>query len=317
MTDHVATNNFGYSNVAANAEGDLVVEHLVPQHVKLEWWDPSGHPAGLVVDDLAGTNGSVSPDRQKLVYAAFDPQDLFVRDLATGVSTRLTFEKRATNGVVWSADSRRIAYPRLMGNQGFEIFVKAVDGGGADSLLFRGPGLFANPTSWSKDGRWLLAQVSDSAGHYDLWKIPMAGQGAPSPYQRTPGEEQVGSFSPDGNWVAYVVDEGGQTSVYVQSFPDPGSKYQVDVPNPIFCQWLDGDQLLVAGRDGAATLVPVSTTGGFHAGAARKLFMISGGRFITDVLHDGSRFLAATPLPASEPAHFEAILDWPALLTHH
>jgi Tol biopolymer transport system component len=285
--------------------------------VKLEWLDTSGHPASVVVDDLAGANATVSPDRQKLVYSAFDPLDLFVRDLATGVSTRLTFEKRATNGAIWSPDSRRIAYPRLMGNQGFQIFVKAVDGSGADSVLFRGPGLFANPNSWSKDGRWLLAQVSDSAGHYDLWKIPMAGQGAPSPYQRTPGEEQVGSFSPDGNWVAYVVDEGGQTSVYVQSFPDPGSKYQVNVPNPVFCEWLDGDQLLVASRDGAATLVPVSTAGGFHAGAARKLFMISGGRFISDVLHDGSRFLAATPLPAAEPAHFEAILDWPALLTHH
>jgi len=318
VVDHVETNNFGYSNATANGDGDLIVQHVVPQHVKLDWWDPSGHPIGPVAEDLAGTNTVVSPDRTRLVYAAFDPQDLFVRDLATGVATRLTFEKRATNTPIWSPDSRRVAYPRLVGNQGFEIFVKAVDGSGTDSLLFRGPSLFANPTSWSNDGRWLLAQVSDSAGHYDLWKIPMAGQGAPSPYQRTPGEEQFGCFSPDGKWIASIVDEGGQTSVYVQSFPDPGSKYQVDVPNPIFCLWLDGgDQLLVVDRDASAIQVPVSTVGGFHAGVPRKLFTVSNGRYVSDALHDGSRFLAATPLPVSEPAHFEAILDWPALLAHH
>ena len=317
VVDHVTTNNFGFSNVTTSADGNLVVQHAAPQHAKLEWWDNTGHAIGTAVDDLPGFGASISPDRQKMVYGSFDPQDLFVRDMATGVSTRLTFEKRPTIFPVWSPDSRRLAFPRLLGNEGWEIFVKATDGSGPDSLLFRGPGLFAYPASWSKDGRWLLAQCSDSSGNYDLWKIPMAGQGAPSPYQRTPGQEQFGTFSPDGNWVVYVVDEGGHNFVYVQSFPDPGTKYQIDVADAAFTVWLDGgDQILIFNRANACLTVPVSTAGGFHAGAARKLFTVPGGRFVSDALRDGSRFLIGSALPPAEPARLEVILGWPQLLAH-
>jgi Tol biopolymer transport system component len=259
----------------------------------------------------------MSPDHTKFVYAGFDPLDLYLFDPASGTSTRLTFEKRAVVFPVWSPDSRRIAFPRLMGNEGWQIYVKAADGSGPDSLTFRGPGLFAYPVSWSKDGRWLLAQVSDTLGNYDLWKIPMAGQGTASPYQRTPAQEQYATFSPDGHWVVYIVTEGERYSAYVQSFPDPGAKYQLDVSDAQYALWLDpGDRILVAGRTGTISVVPVSTAGGFHAGVAQKLFTLGGGKFVTDAYRDGSRFLIGTPLPAAEPARFEVILGWPELLTH-
>jgi WD40 repeat protein len=317
VVDRVTTNNFGYSNATASSDGNLVVQHAAPQHAKLEWWDNAGHLIGPAVDDMPGFGAVVSPNGRELAYGAFDPQDLFVRDIATGASTRLTFEKKPIQFLVWSPDGRRLAFARLTGNQGWEIHVKSADGSGPDSLVFHGAGLFAYPASWSKDGRWLLAQCSDSSGSYDLWKIPMAGQGAASPYQRTPGQEQVGSFSPDGNWIVYVVDEGGQNFVYVQSFPDPGTKYQIDVPDAVFCGWLDGgDQVLVANRSNSILSVPVSVVGGFHAGAARKLFTVPSGRFVSDGAHDGSRFLLAVPLPPAEPPRLEVILGWPALLAH-
>src|SRR4030095_12713008 len=115
---------------------------------------------------------------------------------------------------------------------GWQMFTKASDGTGPESVLFRTPGFFNYPLDWSRDGRWILARCADNAGDFDLWKIPMDGSGAPSVYQRTPELELVARFSPDGKWIAYVAREGEQQLVYVQSFPDPGTKYQVAIKNP-------------------------------------------------------------------------------------
>ena len=242
--------------------------------------------------------------------------DVFTLDLASGVAMRLTFESRQVNNVIWSHDGRRLGFARLNGMAGWEMRTKSADGSGPDSLLFHAPGgLFTFPECWSPDGRWIIARGSDSNGNMDLWRIPMAGQGAPEIYQRTPGQELNAQISPDGNWMTYVVNENGTTSLYVQSFPTPGSKYQVSFANPSYAGWsAHGDQLIVFDQKGSPSAVAVSTIGGFHQGATHKLFDPASGTFVHDYAAASQRFLTGRFKDVGRSISIEAILNWPALI---
>ena len=41
---------------------------------------------------------------------------------------------------------------------------------------------------------------------------------------KTPFQEMMAEFSPDGRWLAYQSNETGQYEIYVQQFPEPGAR---------------------------------------------------------------------------------------------
>ena len=323
VLDAVDATNFGYPNLTANARGDLVVQHWADAHLELEWTDRDGRPSGIAVKDLDGSALKLSPDGKRLAYAGNHPRDLYTLDLASGVITRLTFENRSVSDPVWSPDGRSIAFARLMGSAGWEARVKAADGSGPDSLVYHAPGLFAYPQSWSPDGRWLLAACSDAAGNLALWRLPVAGQGGePEAYQRAPAEAAgnpggawTASISPDGKWAACTVNESGTRSLYVQSFPSPGSIYQVSVPSPARAVWSErGDELIVVDRNNGVTAIEVSTAGGFHQKASHKLFEPAHGTLVRDYDQTTGRFLLGQTKDRTTLSSLEVILGWPALV---
>ena len=314
IVDPVSASNFGYSNITADALGTLVVEHWSNPHQSLEWRSADGTPIGKAVDDISYDTAALSPNGDKLAYANVDPSDVFIMDLNTQVRTRLTFENRRITSLVWSPDEKRVAFSRLSQARGWQIYTKSTDGSGADSLLFRGPAMFNSATDWSRDGHWIVAQCADSSGNRDMWKVD-ANSGTASAYQRTPGQEQQGSLSPDGKWLAYVVTEGAHASLYVQSFPVPGSKYQIMVSNPAGTLWGErGDQLFVGSSDGVVYQVPVSTANGFNQGTIRRLYHLGPTNQFVGVAH--GKWLLAVAKDTSALSRLEIVLNWPQLLSH-
>jgi eukaryotic-like serine/threonine-protein kinase len=315
ILDRVDSDNFGFANVTSDATHDLVVQQWADPRLEAEWSDRSGHLLGPAVAELDGTFISLSTDGTRLAYAGNDPRDLYALELKSGVITRLTFENRLIESPIWSYDGRRIAFARINGSSGWEARVKSADGSEPDSLLFHAPGLFTFPQSWSRDGRWLVVLGSDSSGDYDLWRIPMAGQGAPELYQRTPGQEQSAAISPDGNWIAYVVNENGANSLFVQSFPTPGSKYQVTTENPVAADWSErGDELIVLDQNGVPSSISMSTTAGFHQGASHRLFVPPPGKFVRDYVPANGRFLLAHLKDRTSRSLLHVIVNWPELV---
>ena len=318
VLDAVNATNFGYPNVTTTREGMLVAQHWSAPRARLMWRDRHGTITGVYSEDTDITSPALSPDGHRLAYAGRDPADLFVRDLSTGVSTRLTFENEQVGNTIWSPDGQRIAFSRLSASRGWESRIKAADGSGPDSLAFHGPALFSFPQSWSRDGRWLVAQCADVSGNFDLWVVPMTGGGSPHAYQHTPALEGSAALSPDGRWLAFLAEDGDRRSLYVQSFPDPGAKYEIAVSNPTGCQWTgNGDRLLVVTGPGEVFEVQVSTTGGFRQGASTRLFQVPPGWFMWDVSQSGERFLSGSPIDVSTSTRLEVVMGWPHLLESH
>src|SRR5262249_22774905 len=85
---------------------------------------------------------------------------------------------------------------------------------GAEELLYADD-MPKSPSSWSRNGRFLLYTADSPKMLSDIWVLSMTQEsGAPAkPYQwlHTQFAEQAAVFSPDGKWVAYQSNEWGTT----------------------------------------------------------------------------------------------------------
>jgi Tol biopolymer transport system component len=310
----VQSNNIAYPNVAVDDRGTLVVQRFESPRYDLELRDRQGAIVRPVAKALDGEPFILSPDGSRVAYSSGDPGDLWARDTATGVSKRLTFNNNFFYMMNWSRDGKRIAYSPQVTSTNYEIRIKAADGSSPDSLLFRGPALFSFPMSWSADGRWLVAQVSDSTGDFDLWRIPMAGQGKPEIYQHTGENEQAAELSPDGRWLAYVVTVGNTKTLYVDSFPQPGSKHEVASEDATRLYWLTGNELLYVNSRSEVFAVPVTTSPTFEAGAVRRILKLPSGVALYGIAKQGQLFLTGQIDRRLETARLEVVVGWERLL---
>jgi dipeptidyl aminopeptidase/acylaminoacyl peptidase len=310
----VRTNNIAYPNVAVDAHGTLVVQRYEDPRFDIEFRNRSGAVVRDVAKQLTALGFTPSPDGDRVAYEAGDPGDLWVRDVTTGVSRRLTFNNSFFFSLIWSRDGKRIAYSPQIAGTNYEIRTKAADGSSADSLLFRGPALFSIPMSWSADGRWLVAQCSDSTGAYDVWRVPMAGQGKPEIYQRTPENEVQAELSPDGRWLAYIVAEEGKNTLYVDSFPQPGSKHEIAAEDPNGVAWLANGELLYLNSRSDVFSVPVKTSPTFEAGTSHRILKLPSGVGVFGIAREGQLFLTGRIDLRAETSRLEVVVDWPQLL---
>ena len=60
----------------------------------------------------------------------------------------------------------------------------------------------------------------------DLWIYDLKNDKA-SEYYVSEFNERSPIFSPDGNWIAYISDEGGENNIWVKPYPGTSTKYQV------------------------------------------------------------------------------------------
>lgn len=271
----------------------------------------------LVVSDRAGREQQViparapwsprlSPDGRRVVYAARAPgqdvEDIWVTDLGTRATERVTSDG-GHNDPVWRPDGKAVAYvSRAPG--GSDMFVQALDGGGAQ-LLLRRPG-DQLPNDWSRSDDAVLftdmAIAGDDAGAQDIWIQPASG-GAPRPYLTTAAHERGARVSPDGHWVAYQSDETGRTEVYVQSYPKSGIKAPVSVGGGTGPVWRGDGRELFYWR-GNQLIAASLTTGGpgdpLIVRSRAPLFRapyVGSLRANYDASADGTRFVLVTGRP--------------------
>jgi len=259
-----------------------------------------------------------SPDRTRLAVIKSDLEsetvDLWVLDVATGKSTRITSNQRDTDedaqSPVWSPDGRQVAYSALRGGS-FGLYRKASNGEGTEELLYQDPGGRMTLSDWSLDGRFLSFHTSDLTSGGTLYALPLAGDGERKPIVVFHSESQLGGprLSPDSRFLAYRSDQSGKVEVYVRPFdPSAGAgattaaePWQVsDQGARIPAYWRrDGKEMYYLTADRGVMVVEVSTVPTFKFGKPKLLFRLPEAVTINgannSVSRDGQRVVIAVP----------------------
>jgi Tol biopolymer transport system component len=247
--------------------------------------------------------------------------DLWLLDLEHPVPRRLTFynapQSRSLRRITWSPDSKRIAYSLASGTASEAIHVLSTETS-ADTVLFRAPGLFAQVSAWSSDGRQLIALCTNEKGNFDIWTIPVDNPAAAARFLETPDYELGCTPSPDGRWLVCQVGTDDELQLRIYSMQSPGVRHQIVLERglsrnlPVWSE--DGRCLVLVDGDGRVLEVPVQLEGGFHAGSPRVLLQLPTQASLVAVTPDRRRFLVSELERQSNPTPLCVLMEWPQRL---
>ena len=314
----LGVNNVGGASFSLSTNGVLAFRAGETLGRRLMWVDRNGKETPALDDARDYADTWLSPDEKRFVFdMSEDKGDLWIRDLARGITSRFTFEPEREFAPVWSPDGRRIVYSKQ--SKTWDLFAKDAAGTGEPAeILKSGENKFAS--DWSRDGAWLIYNSQGKDTGWDLWALPMSGgDRKPIPLARTKFGELGGSLSPDGRFLAYRSNESGRNEVYVQEFPEARSKWQVSANGGGDPFWRgDGRELFYRGRDLSLMAAPVQTTPTFNAGTPQALFKarfaLINARGLYRPTRDGQRFLMLETLGKEAIPSLTVVLNWTGAL---
>ena len=301
----VMTTTFGAGNYAVAADGTLVYVDMPGTASSagfsdrtLVWVDRAAREEPLAAPPRAYMQPRLSPDGTRIaVYIQDQEQDTWMWDLRRATLTRLTFAPGADWFPLWTPDGKRIVFSSS--GEGMGLFWMPADGTGKPERLTNGDLQLA--TGLSPDGTHVVFYQITQPARSDLLTMSLEGDHRVQPLLQTPFDEQEGTISPDGRWMAYESDSSGRSEIYVRPFPAiAGGQWQVSTAGGRRPLWArDGQELFYLATSSPTSTfmrVPVAARGTvWSAGTPVVLFQ---GRYFTgtqgrayDVSPDGRRFL--------------------------
>jgi len=309
---------------AVSANNTLVWQTSGLENLQLTWFDRSGRRLDAVGEPGDYSAPALSPDEKSLAISRRDPRtrtrDIWIYDLVRNTSRRLTFDDTDETGAAWSPDGAFVAYSSTVGGAR-DIRRRRADGSGVEDVLVPNAtvagGHFVE--DWSPDGTLLLHNSWRAGLQPDLLlvRMPPDPGAAPTVFAGTGFAEQMGTFSPDGRWIAYSTNESGRNEVYVSAVPREGAassrKTLISTSGGIEPRWRkDGKELFYV-QGSSVMAVDVAIRGPeIEVGRPRRLFDVTlpeprRNRFV--VSRDGQRFLVNLSLsPLNVPV--EVMLNW-------
>ncbi|HKB71715.1 MAG TPA: protein kinase [Thermoanaerobaculia bacterium] len=320
VAEGVGIQNAGQADFSASRNGVLVYRAGQSEENRLAWIDVSNGHSDAGADLGTGRNPALSPDGRWLAVdrAEGKSQDIWLRDLKRGVSSRFTTDPKPEYAPLFTPDGKSLLYSRDEGGGRWAIVSRSLDSPDEKILVPAAPTQLT--LAISPDGKSLLYQsIKGTVGTlaFGLFVTDLAAGGPGKAYSPSSFGELGGTFSPDGGWIAYSSNESGRFEVYVQAFPEPGRKWQISTDgggSPIWAP--DGHGLYYVAADRKLMRVDVKTAPGFDAGVPQALFPIAlaPGRARNKILisPDGKRLLIMGSANAGASTPMTVVLDWNA-----
>ena len=289
---------------------------------QLTWVDRSGKTTGVVGSPTAYDGVSLSPDgaRAAVIQVSLSEVglgniDIWVVDLARGVSQRLTSSTAVDRGPTWSPRGERIAFNSRRAEDSV-LYVTPSSGVGAEELLFKSD-VPKSVTSWSRDERFLLFTATNPATGTDVFLLPLEGDRKPVPIVQSTFDESGARFSADTKWIAYASDLSGRSEIYVRPFDAAtpasaaGGATLVSKDGGGIPRWRrDGGELIFQSPDGSIMSVDIMLDGGqIRPGTPKLLFTLPADTF-WDATDDGQRFLVAMPTAEGGLTPITVMMNW-------
>lgn len=262
----------------------------------------------LVVMDRAGNSQRVipanrpwtprfSPDGRRVAYGAFgdgrETSDVWVTDLWSGKTQRITDDDDDSNDPQWSPDGSMLVYS-VRAPDGKAIAVYSLRAKAAKILATRPGAQF--PSDWRHDGGALLVTEEAGGDQHDILVQPADGSPART-YAATTADELGPRASPDGRWVAYTSDESGRPQVYIGSYQNPAQRVMISRDGGVHPVWRGDGKELYYWQGDALVAVDVRASGDDAppvTGSPTVLFHApyeGGVTTMYDVSPDGQRFV--------------------------
>jgi Tol biopolymer transport system component len=289
----------GGQTPSISGDGVLVYRYAQPVPGRLVWVDRDGGVESALGQPLEGlARPALSPDGQRIVASARQGGnvDLWVYDLASDATSRLTFDDSQDFLPSWMPDGERVIYTTLThGDATMPVLtIMPVDGSGESREL--GPGI---APCVSSDGKYLAYMRFGGGGNLDVSYMSLDGPSEPVPVMETGAMEQLPRISPDGRYLAYQSDASGRFEIYLTRFPDGTGRWQVSSGGGTFPRWGKSSGKLFYVQDNDLMEVEVAKEPALWIGTPRKLFSrpSTGGATLLpgtrgfDVAGDGERFL--------------------------
>jgi TolB protein len=166
-----------------------------------------------------------SNDGMRLAYASRQEDsnwDLYIYDLITGETTRMTYNLAFEGRPKWSPDDAFLVYEVYQSGTHLDIFVMRSDGSETPVPLAVSDSADFSPT-WSPDGR-RIAFVSWRDGNQDIYVVSL-DDGSVFNLTNTPNRhEDYPAWSPDGTVLAYSAVEAGSETVFIKPVDDPNAE---------------------------------------------------------------------------------------------
>jgi serine/threonine-protein kinase len=294
--------NLGFA-ASVSASGDLVAAGSAVSLGRLVWVTSDGTETPVIGSSREYANPRVSPDGRRLVFSAGD--GLWTLDLARGAMTKLA--PSGAGYAQWAGPDH------IVFRSATALAMIRTDGtGGEQALAATGSSDF--PASVSPDGRTLAFIRISPVTSGDIYVVPLDGAEAPRSLFETPAYEGGGQFSPDGRWIVYTSDEGGEAQVYLSPYPQADRRYSVSSGGGLHPLWSpDGRHIYY--RDGQRLMAVDVTLGPEPNLSTPRLLFDQQYRFGPNlsIPHyslspDGKRFLFVREEPGARSLDF--VTNW-------
>jgi eukaryotic-like serine/threonine-protein kinase len=275
VLEGVVTTLFGAADAAVAANGTLVyvpgaaAEAGQQTVVSVDRQGRASPLPGFPLDSYRDVR--VSPDGARLAVATL--ADVWTYDFSRATLSRLTTHSATDTAPLWTPDGQRIVFTSRRAGYP-ELFSRAADGTGSDErFLARGRDLTdLRANGWSADGRELLFT--------EVAATNMVGQIAlerPSDVKVLVKSDSPSPVSPDGHWLAYQSNVSGRPEIYVERYPELGSRQQISTDSGTRPLWSrDGRELFFTSLDGRQMfVVPIQSGGTLVAGRPQVLFELA------------------------------------------